>query len=284
MPYNALSYTWGSPQFTDTIYINGHRISVTSNLFEAILALRKPDEDVTLWVDFLCIDQSNNDERSHQVRHMASIYEKAERVVVWLGRLSDPIQSALLHIHCFWERASSLGCATWSIRDPRWAAIWFGLWPLQYGSPEDYVDKQEWLSLAVQNERVLEGMTELLARPWFTRVWILQGTSGHYVCYYQACLIDRLRDSFRKACDCRVWQYTRTCQRIRNCSWPLQDVCEHAYPGRPGCLPWPDKEILMVEFISLIRSPCQEIPQLQGKRRTGQNLRPLKLVLARTRS
>jgi hypothetical protein len=39
-----------------------------------------------LWVDALCINQEDTTERNHQVMQMGAIYEKAKRVVVWLGR------------------------------------------------------------------------------------------------------------------------------------------------------------------------------------------------------
>jgi hypothetical protein len=38
-----------------------------------------------LWVDAVCIDQQNDDEKAHQVASMASIYARANRVIVWLG-------------------------------------------------------------------------------------------------------------------------------------------------------------------------------------------------------
>jgi hypothetical protein len=38
-----------------------------------------------LWIDALCIDQSNAMKRNHQVQQMGLIYSQAERVMVWLG-------------------------------------------------------------------------------------------------------------------------------------------------------------------------------------------------------
>ena len=38
-----------------------------------------------MWIDAICIDQSNLKERSEQVRCMRLIYQKARRIVVWLG-------------------------------------------------------------------------------------------------------------------------------------------------------------------------------------------------------
>lgn len=54
--YKALSYVWGSPKVTETIYIHGLLTAVTLNLFCALKYLRHAfahDEDLILWVDAL---------------------------------------------------------------------------------------------------------------------------------------------------------------------------------------------------------------------------------------
>lgn len=38
-----------------------------------------------MWVDAVCIDQSNIVERNHQVKSMASVFSEASKVLVWLG-------------------------------------------------------------------------------------------------------------------------------------------------------------------------------------------------------
>lgn len=42
-----------------------------------------------LWVDAICIDQSNVSERNHQVQLMKQIYSSAERVLVYIGEEQD---------------------------------------------------------------------------------------------------------------------------------------------------------------------------------------------------
>lgn len=85
--YEALSYSWGIPHFTKTVYeVNSQTIlRVTTNLSLAIRRLRPPEDSRTLWIDALCIDQDNTRERSHQVKKMASIFSQAQKVLVWLG-------------------------------------------------------------------------------------------------------------------------------------------------------------------------------------------------------
>lgn len=92
--YEALSYVWGDPSGDENpnnklleIHIRGTgQWAVTPNLYAALLTLRHEiKEPRTLWVDALCIDQSNTAERSSQVRIMRDIYSQASRVLVWLG-------------------------------------------------------------------------------------------------------------------------------------------------------------------------------------------------------
>ncbi|KAH6722498.1 heterokaryon incompatibility protein-domain-containing protein [Leptodontidium sp. MPI-SDFR-AT-0119] len=85
IPYDALSYSWGSTEKAAQITVNGSIMHVTSNLHAALQHLRFEEEDRLLWIDAICIDQDNMAERRHQVQHMSYIYKEAERVVIWLG-------------------------------------------------------------------------------------------------------------------------------------------------------------------------------------------------------
>jgi hypothetical protein len=85
-PYKALSYTWGPPSETKEITIDGSVVSVRENLYQALYHLRYPTTTRRLWVDAVCIDQSNNDERNWQVSQMSRIYATAHEVLIWLGK------------------------------------------------------------------------------------------------------------------------------------------------------------------------------------------------------
>jgi hypothetical protein len=84
--YEALSYTWGDPRLQDFISLNGNVASVTVNLTRALEDIRLEHGTRVLWVDALCVNQEDTRERNHQVKQMGAIYQKAERVVVWVGR------------------------------------------------------------------------------------------------------------------------------------------------------------------------------------------------------
>lgn len=87
-PYEALSYSWGQLTLGETIRLNHEdRFPVTDNLAAALRRLRHPRDVRMLWVDALCVDQSDLAERSEQVSYMRLIFGSAERTVVWLGEL-----------------------------------------------------------------------------------------------------------------------------------------------------------------------------------------------------
>jgi hypothetical protein len=85
--YEAISYAWGKPVFSHVIQemSSGREIRVTTNLEQALQAIRYEDVARILWADAICINQSDLKEKGHQVALMGRIYHDAKRVVVWLG-------------------------------------------------------------------------------------------------------------------------------------------------------------------------------------------------------
>ena len=83
--YSALSYTWGAEHIArGVIVVNDHSALVTKNLSDALHRLR--DDGVQkVWVDAVCIDQGNKQEKAHQVQKMGMIYRLASTVLSWIG-------------------------------------------------------------------------------------------------------------------------------------------------------------------------------------------------------
>ncbi|EPE27041.1 hypothetical protein GLAREA_02955 [Glarea lozoyensis ATCC 20868] len=95
-PYEALSYTWGPALPTKIISLNERPHEVRENLGDFLDCVTRTGITILdgdgmllrptyLWVDQICIDQSSNGEKSHQVERMGEIYKQAQRVIVWLG-------------------------------------------------------------------------------------------------------------------------------------------------------------------------------------------------------
>ncbi|TRX88150.1 hypothetical protein FHL15_010948 [Xylaria flabelliformis] len=90
--FTALTYAWGNEEATETISLNNLSFCITPHLRACLSTLgravpgRKWDR---IWVDAICIDQTNDQERNEQVREMHKIYRGAECVSLWLGSLPD---------------------------------------------------------------------------------------------------------------------------------------------------------------------------------------------------
>ena len=82
----ACSYVWGDPKPSQVILVNERPFHVRKNLHDFLIQMRKDSFSEPLWVDALCIDQSNIIERNEQVQQMGSIFRGARAVVSWLGQ------------------------------------------------------------------------------------------------------------------------------------------------------------------------------------------------------
>ncbi|KAL7930163.1 heterokaryon incompatibility domain-containing protein [Trichoderma chlorosporum] len=134
--YKALSYTWGQAISADdlqTIRVNNQEFFVRQNLFDflASAALRK--ECGLFFVDALCINQLDYDERQAQVQAMAKIYSCAKSVISWLGILPHEHYEGCQTL----SQASEVSCRNWSDRE--WKALkylsytqyWTRVWVVQ---------------------------------------------------------------------------------------------------------------------------------------------------------
>jgi hypothetical protein len=82
--FKALSYQWGREKAPQLLLLDGEEMEITANLDKALRQLRQENHS-PLFVDALCINQSDNSEKSEQVMLMKEIYSKATEVIAWLG-------------------------------------------------------------------------------------------------------------------------------------------------------------------------------------------------------
>lgn len=87
--FTALSYTWGPPVFEAAFTCNGHPKPITRSLEAALRRFRDTKKSIVLWVDQICINQDDNDEKVGQIKLMAHIYTRALNTVIWVGESSD---------------------------------------------------------------------------------------------------------------------------------------------------------------------------------------------------
>ncbi|KAF2112848.1 heterokaryon incompatibility protein-domain-containing protein [Lophiotrema nucula] len=94
--YKALSYVWNEQMpMPDAQGVNNFLNSQHRVLKMALKELSNDGEELTLWVDALCINQADDEEKASQVAMMADIYQGAEEVIAWLGLESKTIRKAL---------------------------------------------------------------------------------------------------------------------------------------------------------------------------------------------
>lgn len=170
VPYHALSYTWGlnllqeSINVVDPIDGSIKSLPITKSLCSALRHLRDPIQARWLWVDGVCIDQSNPKERAHQVSQMRLVYSAAERVIIWLGDFAsdDPDDTTAHDIDVLTRYARRLDKKVVSGLLP----------PLGQVSYEEQLSREGANSWSVG--KMTSAMQTLLHNPWFKRVWIIQ--------------------------------------------------------------------------------------------------------------
>lgn len=87
--YQCLSYTWGASDNTSDISVCNTSFAVRKNLYDFLRRFRDATETRSLWVDALCISQTDLDEKAHQVIMIGRIFQQAARVLLWVGESAD---------------------------------------------------------------------------------------------------------------------------------------------------------------------------------------------------
>lgn len=136
--YEALSYYWGTTQIDRVISLHGSTFQVRNDLYNALCRLRQRQTSRVLWIDWICIDQSNQAEIYNQISQLGDICAKAKSVAVYLGEATIATDQAMEYLMQIQEEGS------WQI-------------------PSSRIDNL-----------VLKGFQDILSRPWFQRAWVLQ--------------------------------------------------------------------------------------------------------------
>lgn len=83
--YETISYCWGDPNPCETILLDGHDFKVPKNTFLALRHSSYTDRLRTVWIDAVCINQNDLQERSQQVNMMGAIYSQTATGLIYLG-------------------------------------------------------------------------------------------------------------------------------------------------------------------------------------------------------
>ena len=215
--YEALSYAWGSNQKSVKIRIeesDGDRtLAVTSNLAEALQYLRYEKKPRVLWIDAICVDQQNVQERGHQVSRMADIYRSASPVLIWLGPEFASSDVAMREL-------SALGSTV---------RVNWGTYELIPLSGDSYCVWQATPSPFGEQGSVLRSIENLLDRLWFKRLWIWQEIRLAKIGAQILCG-DKIMawETFRNAMRC-LSRHKALSNKMYHLTGPISRLCDYAH-------------------------------------------------------
>ncbi|KAF2667472.1 hypothetical protein BT63DRAFT_472203 [Microthyrium microscopicum] len=177
--FTALSYVWGPQTDSDpTISCSGYDIAVTVNCYQALISLRRLYGHLTIWVDAVSINQSDNAEKAIQIPLMEEIYSWAETVFLWLGqgtaqtdRAMDCIRYTPKFVRCLEDMelksaptmSGRMKSACFSIKDLYWTFL------APVGVLQDQIQSRRF-----DKRFQAEDFQTLLSCDWAERIWTLQ--------------------------------------------------------------------------------------------------------------
>lgn len=176
--YEPLSYFWGDQKNPDIALVNDGQFPIGRNLSRALKQLRDTHRVRPLWVDAICINQGNVQEKNAQIPLMRQIYENGDETIIWLGDSSSwsahlafqyMLKDAIRHDRIIRSQPEAGGEAerrheyqdsneAWSVRSGgNFLSRYYWRW------------RDDWKF--VLGDRALRKM---LTSDWFTRVWVVQ--------------------------------------------------------------------------------------------------------------
>lgn len=162
--YNALSYAWGDSSMKQTIICDKKQLKITQSLYTALWQLREDGRIQLLWADAVCINQANTAEKTAQVRMMRKIYEQATLVVAWLGKEIATDEAGFSLMRTIYKRFGDV-----SLED---------LQSISFAQGDE-------LRLPGVDDPVWAAFCNILYRPYFFRVWIIQEIFSSKRCIVQ---------------------------------------------------------------------------------------------------
>jgi hypothetical protein len=180
--YAALSYVWGSEDDPSHIEVISAQqkgvLAATHNLVVALRHLRQKKKLRRMWIDALCINQSDVEEKNIQVATMGRIYKSADRVISWLGPAHDNSDDAIALLRMIGPlvdidlRLGEMSPSNESIRALRRTGFW-----TRSAKKRQREEAAKWgvsESVCTWTTEEYECVNSLFQRPYFERAWILQ--------------------------------------------------------------------------------------------------------------
>ena len=152
--YEALSYVWGNASLRNWIRLKNSNFDVSKSLEVALRHLRHEDLERVMWIDAICINQSDDAEKSEQVKKMRLIYARTSHLIIWVGEASEDSDLGMRTLKHIGEELKE---------GPSWEADLANV-SLIRDMPEaiESFDPKPWVAI-----------NRLFRRSWFERIWVL---------------------------------------------------------------------------------------------------------------
>jgi hypothetical protein len=198
--YEAVSYCWGDAASRCHILLCGKVVNITTNVRDALLRFRHECDPRTLWVDALCIDQEDLDERCQQVQKMSEIYTSAKAILAWTGEAEENSEAG---VHLLMELAMLLSKNGINFRKQITAACLqeagFDIAAKPWASLDHLLDREYWYRIWVIQELALNLNDVSIFFGEYTIPGIVFGAgclSYQSLLFYHSSKIEKLHGSF----------------------------------------------------------------------------------------
>lgn len=195
--YLALSYVWGQGE-GESIIVDGEILPVTWNLYKCLRDLRHAGVDGWLWIDAICINQSDDAEKSRQVQQMRQIYERSLHVMAWVG-CDEMLKALKTASEVITARASSTTYGVKTVTRPTDGSrlAWFNKEEQNTSSSITMLDPSHFMEILPSNPALLKELTEdVVAQLTDSAV------GDHWSAYDSMC---SLKEFFTKSLWNRIW-------------------------------------------------------------------------------
>jgi len=172
--YEALSYTWadaaGDAQRRQQVFIGSYwdSLPITNNCASALKSIRMTQKARLVWVDAICINQADDEERAAQIKLMQKIYKLAARVVVYVGEEFPGSRGALRMLDAAYY-CGIFGPLAWRRNGP-------GLRLLPYSILGSMSENKSWETVEENEDDrpSMKALGVLIKKPYFKRLWVVQ--------------------------------------------------------------------------------------------------------------
>ena len=148
--YEAISYAWDNEQPSTPIICNEKKLLITPSLYLVLHTFYSSNQPHPVWADAICINQFNDEEKARQVPLMDKYYSEAQRVLVWLGPSGTYTDRVM-------DEVKALNKSLETIE-------------------RDILITDKALQshgLPIHNDPLWQGVSEIFARKWYRRLWVV---------------------------------------------------------------------------------------------------------------